>query len=253
MGRVFAAALVAGAISASFSTAQAATIGIDFGCGANVSGSINCVTGDAPLQSGYSAWSGPHLEVPLSYNVTRSLTADFGVGGSFNLNVTSDALYFRDYANIETGGPYEGQSDLLSDNINLNQPGTIEFTFSGLTAGTYSMESFHHSTFAPSTVLFDIIVEDLLGTRTVVSGANTSRGTYPTSIAALLYELTVGADGTATVTFGSSFIDYGLPLSINGFQLTDVAPVPLPAAAWLLLSALGGLGFAGWRRKRVAA
>ena len=32
-----------------------------------------------------------------------------------------------------------------------------------------------------------------------------------------------------------------------------VAPVPLPAGAWLLLSALGGLGFAGWRKKAVAA
>jgi hypothetical protein len=30
----------------------------------------------------------------------------------------------------------------------------------------------------------------------------------------------------------------------------EVTPVPLPAGAWLLLSALGGLGFFGWRRKR---
>ena len=30
---------------------------------------------------------------------------------------------------------------------------------------------------------------------------------------------------------------------------TLVAPVPLPAGAWLLLSALGGLGFSGWRKR----
>lgn len=30
-------------------------------------------------------------------------------------------------------------------------------------------------------------------------------------------------------------------------------PVPLPAAAWLLLSGMGGLGFMGWRKKRAAA
>ena len=35
--------------------------------------------------------------------------------------------------------------------------------------------------------------------------------------------------------------------------LTPVPQIPLPAGAWLLLSALGGLGFMGWRRKRAVA
>ena len=35
--------------------------------------------------------------------------------------------------------------------------------------------------------------------------------------------------------------------------LTPVDPIPLPAGAWLLLSALGGLGFAGWRRRKAVA
>jgi hypothetical protein len=33
----------------------------------------------------------------------------------------------------------------------------------------------------------------------------------------------------------------------------EPSPVPLPAGVWLLLSALGGLGFIGWRRKSVTA
>jgi hypothetical protein len=30
-------------------------------------------------------------------------------------------------------------------------------------------------------------------------------------------------------------------------------PIPLPAAAWLLLSGMGGLGVMGWRKRRAAA
>lgn len=35
--------------------------------------------------------------------------------------------------------------------------------------------------------------------------------------------------------------------------MLNLAPVPLPAAAWLLLSGLAGLGAAAWRRRGVAA
>ena len=53
--------------------------------------------------------------------------------------------------------------------------------------------------------------------------------------------------------------------AIGGFRLTaldgddfsvetlTLTPVPLPAAAWLLLTALSGMGLLGWRRKRTAA
>jgi len=47
------------------------------------------------------------------------------------------------------------------------------------------------------------------------------------------------------------------PFTISSTEIStmwaQVTPVPLPAGVWLLLSALGGLGFAGWRRKRVAS
>ena len=46
------------------------------------------------------------------------------------------------------------------------------------------------------------------------------------------------------------------PISEGTFgagTITSVNVVPLPAGAWLLLSALGGLGFMGWRRKKAVA
>ena len=254
MGRLFAAALIAGGISASFSTAQAATIGIDFGCDGIVD--LQCTSGDDPLQSGYTAWTGPHSGGSANYNVTRSFTAGFGDSGTFDLTVTSTALYFRDYSALT--GTYASQSNLLSDGILRNQPGSIVFTFSGLTAGDYSMQSFHHdSDFGTrNTVPFDITVADAMGISIVASGIDTSGGTSPTAITTALYTFIVGEAGTASITFNypTSLPGDGIKhMTINGFQLTDVAPVPLPAGVWLLLSALGGLGFAGWRKRAVAA
>ena len=94
---------------------------------------------------------------------------------------------------------------------------------------------------------------DLLGTRTVASGIDTSGTTSPIAITTALYAFTVGSGGTASITFNTTAAVPGQHMSINGFQLTGPAPVPLPAGAWLLLSALGGLGLTGWRRKRMAA
>ena len=248
MGRLFAtAALVALGISASFSTAQATTVGIDFGCGEPAGG--DCVSGDAPLQDGYLGWAGTYGGSPGAvYDETRSFSSDFGAGGTFDLTVTSDAIYFRDYGSVD----FNGLDNLLGDNILRNSPGSIVLEFSGLSAGSYSMESFHHdSQFGNNTVLFDIIVTDLAGTRTVASGLDTTGGASPNGITTALYWFTVLDGGTASITFNTATASSGNHMSINGFQLTDVAPVPLPAGVWLLLSALGGLGFAGWRRKRV--
>ena len=55
--------------------------------------------------------------------------------------------------------------------------------------------------------------------------------------------------GTYKMT-ASFTADGGSNITINS---ATVSAVPIPAGAWLLLSALGGLGFAGWRRKKAVA
>jgi len=59
-----------------------------------------------------------------------------------------------------------------------------------------------------------------------------------------------------TITLAGGFFCSGTGCSLSGVNLGtfDIvarhAVIPLPAAAWLFLTALGGLGYTGWRRKR---
>jgi len=71
------------------------------------------------------------------------------------------------------------------------------------------------------------------------------------------YSLSNGLPNTELGSFSTSFSTTTSLAAINntlwGFAEPPIPPVPLPAGAWLLLSALGGLGFAGWRRKKAVA
>lgn len=58
-------------------------------------------------------------------------------------------------------------------------------------------------------------------------------------------------------TFGVPTVDQSLVFNWDdstagaGFDF-DVTPVPLPAGAWMLLSALGGMGVLQYRRRKTA-
>jgi hypothetical protein len=80
--------------------------------------------------------------------------------------------------------------------------------------------------------------------------------------------LGITLDGFSTIqsvggTFAFNFVpkagatgspNSALQFSTKAYNVTEPgpAPIPLPAAGWLLLTALGGLAFAGWRRNRAA-
>lgn len=218
------------------------------------SGTETQVTGtpgdDTPLQSGFTAWAGPYAGgAGLNYNETRSFAADFGVGGTVNVTVQSDGLFFRDYQPI-VGGVFLSQSALLSDSILRNQPGSIFLTFNSLTDGVYSLTSFHHSTFGFSTfVPFNIILSDgLVANQTLFSGLDTSDGTSPSSITMPTYGFTVVNGSSVTVEFAGQ----ALPnehMAINGFTLERTASVPEPSS--LLLLGLGLAMFGAFSRTRI--
>jgi hypothetical protein len=80
----------------------------------------------------------------------------------------------------------------------------------------------------------------------VLTGLDMSQFVGPAS---LYLAVTSYADFAASFNGGNASFLNAQDFATSAHVTYDYSPVPLPAAVWLLLSGLGGLGFAGRRRK----
>ncbi len=87
--------------------------------------------------------------------------------------------HFRDYAAL-TGGPFVGESDLLSDSVLRNRNGVMTLTLSDLIDGNYSMTTYHHGThFGAGTISEVLLTDGVVAGALVHSNVTTSAGTTP--------------------------------------------------------------------------
>jgi hypothetical protein len=147
----------------------------------------------------------------------QSYATPLGVGGTVTVEV-SGYTHFRDYAAI-TGGPFVGQSALLSDLVLRNAAGVMRLELGNLRPGIYAITTYHHSTqFGGGT--FSIRLHDGRAlNQTIAAGLTTSSGQTPSSITTQTFVFRPDGSPVAIEFTGGSTPQH---LSLDGFELDMV-------------------------------
>jgi hypothetical protein len=130
--------------------------------------------------------------------------------------------------------------------------GDLTLTLSGLSAGAYSMTSYHHVPVADKADTFAMTLDSGSGASTIFTEVSTSFGTSnPDPITTRTLQFTAsGVDPVRLTLVGGSEVR---PV-LNGFELTRLDAVPEPGSLMLLgvgiAAALTGGRHRSWRRGR---
>lgn len=173
-----------------------------------------------------------------------SIAPGDGVSGS----VTFDP--FNASPTSSKGGLYEFDQSAASLTFHVEHPGSTVYTHTEAGAGQVKTlglaggPSYIKEAVSGSTSALLLAFEKATGGASSLTDLSTL-GTDPSAIIAMLFGGTPTATGKYEL-FGFGEVDFDIAFA------PAVATTPLPATFPLFAAALGGLGFAGWRRRRIA-
>jgi hypothetical protein len=187
--------------------------------------------------------NGPHPFGIWFANATTVYVADEGSGAAtdFGANPTTQAGGLQKYSLVNGTWTldYELKGSLIGASYSVN--GTGSLAGDSLTTTTDGLRNLTGRINANGTVT-------LYAVTSTEGSALGDAGADPNQIVAITDTL---ADTTSGQAAGENFSVLDTAALGQVYRGVDVAPVPLPAAAWMLLAGLGGLGLIA-RRKRAA-